>query len=292
MNIKKTIEEKAYAKLNISLDVSRRRADGFHDMRMVMQTVSLCDDISIELRNEPGIWAKSNLQYIPSDDRNLAVKAARLFFREAGIPNTGAVISMRKSIPVGAGLAGGSADGAAVFRALNRYYEGAVSEERLFALADETGSDVSYCMKGGTALVEGKGDIIRPIDPFPDCVFVICKPEFSVTTVELFKALDRVKLRIHPDTAGIIDAVEKKDIRQICRRIYNVFEDVPDRRMKTVSVIKRQLMDFGAEGAVMTGTGSAVFGIFTDAEKAAAACPALEKEYGFCVCASPVGQLM
>ena len=116
------IEEKAYAKLNISLDVTGRRDDGFHNMKMVMQTVSLCDDISIELRDEPGIWAKSNLQYIPSDDRNLAVKAARMFFREAGIEGTGAVVSMRKSIPVGAGLAGGSADAAAVLRALNRYY--------------------------------------------------------------------------------------------------------------------------------------------------------------------------
>ena len=284
------IREKAYAKLNISLDVSKLRPDGYHNMVMVMQSVSLCDDLKIEIVPGGSVCARSNLKYIPKDEKNLAVKAAKIFFHAIGNSTDGAVISMEKRIPVGAGMAGGSSDAAAVLRALNRYYGHALRREQLLEAAGEVGSDVPYCLVCGTALAEGRGEILTPLKPIPECTFVICKPDFSVSTPELFRAFDRMKLCAHPDTAGLISALNDGDLKQLCRRMYNVFEDVPDRRMRTVSEIKQKLLNGGAEGAVMTGTGSAVFGIFTDPSAADTVSAELEKEYGFCVSASPVGE--
>lgn len=286
-----TVKEKAYAKLNISLDVSRPRPDGYHDMKMIMQSVSLCDDISIVFTDGPGVSAECSLRYIPGNDRNLAVKAAKLYFSAAGIEG-GAFIRIKKNIPVGAGMAGGSTDAAAVLRALERHFGSPLGKERLLELAAATGSDVPFCLIGGTALAEGRGEILTPVAPMPECWITICKPEFSISTPELFAALDRVKLRMHPDTDGIINALEEGNLRQICMRMYNVFESVPDRRMKDAAQIKSRMLDAGALGTVMTGTGSAVFGVFAEKEKAEAACPALRKEYGFCCTAQPVGPMM
>lgn len=285
------INEKAYAKLNISLDVSRPRPDGYHDMKMVMQSVSLCDDISIILKDSPGFSAECSLRYIPGNEKNLAVKAAKLYFESAGIGG-GALIRIKKNIPVGAGMAGGSTDAAAVLRALERHFGNLLGKDRLLELAAAAGSDVPFCLIGGTALAEGRGEILTPLPPMPDCWITVCKPEFSVSTPELFAALDRIRLRMHPDTDGIIRALEEGNLRQICMRLYNVFESVPDRRMKDVAEIKSRMLDAGALGTVMTGTGSAVFGVFAEKEKAEAACPALEKEYGFCRTAQPTGRMM
>jgi len=286
------IEEKAYAKLNISLDVSKPRPDGFHDMVMVMQTVSLYDDLSIELNESGNVFAKANLQYIPSDNRNLAVRAAKLFFEAIEKKELGAVISMKKRVPVGAGMGGGSSDAAAVFRALNRHFNQFFSTAELLKLSEKVGSDVPFCVLGGTALAEGRGEVLTSLENIPDCTFVICKPEFSVSTPELFRALDRIKLRSHPDTAGLVKAICEKDLRGLCRRMYNVFEDVPDRRMHIVKEIKRKLIDGGADGTVMTGTGSAVFGVFKPDSTVEDLCKELRNEYGFCVCAKPVPSLL
>ena len=287
-----TIYEKAYAKLNISLDVSKPREDGYHDMVMVMQTVTLCDDITIRLLESGPVTASSNLRYIPGDDRNLAVKAAKLYLKKTGREQLGAKIHIQKRIPVGAGMAGGSSDAAAVLRGLNTAFGNELSRNDLMILAGETGSDVAFCLLGGTALAEGRGEILTPLRPFPDCFFVICKPEYSVSTPELFQALDKMKIRVHPDTQGLLEAVKTSDLKQICRRMYNVFEDVPDRRMKTIAEIKRKLMNAGAQGAVMTGTGSAVFGVFRDENKAEKAAEGLGKEYPFSVTAVPKGMLL
>ncbi len=286
-----TIYEKAYAKLNISLDVSKPREDGYHDMVMVMQTVTLCDDITIRLLESGPVTASSNLRYIPGDDRNLAVKAAKLYLKKTGREQLGAKIHIQKRIPVGAGMAGGSSDAAAVLRGLNTAFGNELSRNDLMILAGETGSDVAFCLLGGTALAEGRGEILTPLRPFPACFFVICKPEYSVSTPELFQALDKMKIRVHPDTQGLLEAVKTSDLKQICRRMYNVFEDVPDRRMKTIAEIKRKLMNAGAQGAVMTGTGSAVFGIFRDENKAERTAEGLGKEYPFSVTAVPKGML-
>ena len=275
-------EEKAYAKINISLDVTARRHDGYHDMLMVMQTVSLCDDIEVSLAENAPSSARCNLHFVPSDERNLAVKAANRFFERAGIQGMGAKINMHKRIPVGAGMAGGSSDAAAVLRALNRLCGKPFDAAGLCALAEEIGSDVPFCVEGGTMLASGRGEILSPLPPMPECSLVICKPEFSISTPELFKKLDSIKLRCHPDTGGIIEALESGDLMKLSRRMYNVFEDVPDRRHNTIAEIKSTMLDCGALGSIMTGTGSAVFGIFTDEEAANAACEVLKAEYKTC----------
>lgn len=285
------IKENAYAKINISLDVTGRRQDGYHDMVMIMQTVSLCDELTMTIGGE-GVSARSNLRFIPGDERNLAVKAAVKYLEAVGEPDKGVSIDIRKNIPVGAGMGGGSADAAAVLRGLNRAFGGRLSEEKLVGLASETGSDVAFCLVGGTMLATGRGEKLSPLPPMPPCFITVCKPDFSISTPELFKKLDSVHLKGHPDTAGLIAALEKGSLPELCRRMYNVFEDVGDRRMRTVSQIKGQLLDHGALGAVMTGTGSAVFGVFPDRSQAETACAALKKEYGFCCVTEAVDRLL
>ena len=282
------MEVKAYAKINLTLDVLGSRADGYHDLRMVMQTVSLADEVRIALNETGRVRARTNLQFIPGDERNLAVKAALRYLKEIGDTVHGADIEIHKRIPVGAGMAGGSADAAAVLRGMNELFERRVSDARLEEIAGDVGSDVPFCVRGGTVLAEGRGEVLSPLPPLPECVFVICKPDFSISTPELFKKLDMVRSHHHPDTAGIVAALKTRDLPQLCRRMYNVFENVDDRRMKAVAEIKSALLDRGALGAVMTGTGSAVFGIYGSESAAAAACDALKEDYGFCCTAKPV----
>ena len=286
------ITENAYAKLNLSLDVTGRRPDGYHDMVMVMQTVSLCDRVTVRRTGGSGVSARCSWRFIPSDERNLAVRAAQRYLEAAGEQGQGLSLLLEKDIPVGAGMAGGSSDAAAVLRGLNTLYGGRLSKEALLELAAAVGSDVAFCLAGGTALARGRGELLTPLSPLPDCCFAICKPSFSISTPELFRKLDSVQLRRHPDTVGILKALEAGRLDELCHRLYNVFEDVDDRRLRVVGEIKGRLLDFGALGALMTGTGSAVFGVFRDREAARAACGDLEKEYGFCRLAAPVGPLM
>jgi 4-diphosphocytidyl-2-C-methyl-D-erythritol kinase len=286
------ISEKAYAKLNISLDVTARRADGYHDMLMIMQTISLCDELTITPEHDGLVHAVTSLPYVPGDRRNLAVRAALRFLELVGDGDRGVKIAIRKNIPVGAGMAGGSSDAAAVLRALNRAYGGPLTLEELCAAGEDVGSDVAFCLRGGTVLASGRGEILRPIAPLPSCSFVVCKPDFSISTPELFRKLDEAKLSCHPDTDGLLAALEKGDLDGLCRRMYNVFEDVPDRRMRTIRAAKGALLDCGALGALMTGTGSAVFGVFRDRAAAEAACGTLKKEYRFCCTAEAVGALL
>ena len=285
------IKEQAWAKLNISLDVTGRRPDGYHDMVMVMQAVSLRDEVRIIKTGDSRVRAETNMRFIPSDERNLAVKAALCYLKAIGQAGQGLLIRIDKAIPVGAGMAGGSTDAAAVLRALNRLYGRPLSREALLELAGTVGSDVAFCVSGGTALAQGRGERLQALPAFPDCCFVICKPDFSISTPELFKKLDAAPLRRHPDTAGILQALEAGDLPSICHRLYNVFEDVDDRRLRAVAQIKSRLLDYSALGALMTGTGSAVFGIFSGEAAAEAAREALEKEVGFCRTAKPVGPL-
>ena len=286
------IREKAYAKLNLSLDVTSRRDDGYHDMVMVMQSVSLCDELLLRLDESGQIRASSNLRYIPSDERNLAVRAALRYFEAIGVQDQGLQIHMKKSTPVGAGMAGGSSDAAAVLRALNALYDRRLSRRELEELACAVGSDVAFCVAGGTALAEGRGEQLSDLPPLPPCHFLICKPGFSISTPELFRKLDESPVRRHPDTAGLVRAVEQGSLPELCRRMYNVFEDVPDRRMRTVAEIKSRMLDHGALSAIMTGTGSAVFGIFGEEEAARDAARVLSKEYSFCRVAQPVARLL
>ena len=286
------ITEKAYAKLNISLDVTARRPDGYHDMLMLMQTISICDELTIQPERDGLVHAVTSLPYVPGDKRNLAVRAALKFLELVDDGERGMKISLRKSIPVGAGMAGGSADAAAVLRALNRAYGDPLSARELCAAGEEVGSDVAFCLLGGTALASGRGEILQPLKALPPCAFVVCKPDFSISTPELFRKLDEAKLSCHPDTEGLLDALEKSDLDGLCRRMYNVFEDVPDRRMRTIRAAKGALLDCEALGALMTGTGSAVFGVFRDMSAAEKACETLKREYRFCRTAEAVGALL
>ena len=286
------VSEKAYAKLNISLDVTARRDDGYHDMLMIMQTVSLCDELTITPEQGGVVRASTGLPYVPGDKRNLAVRAALKFLELVGDEGRGMKIVMRKHIPVGAGMAGGSADAAAVLRALNRAYGNPFTAEQLCEAGETVGSDVAFCLRGGTALASGRGEILTPLPPLPPCRFVICKPEFSISTPELFRKLDQGRMNCHPDTEGLLAALQAQDLDGLCRRMYNVFEDVDDRRMRATRSAKGALLDRGALGAVMTGTGSAVFGVFRDEESAEAACAALKSEYRFCCVAEAVGPLL
>lgn len=287
----KTVHEKAYAKLNISLDVGKRREDGFHEMTMVMQSISLADAVTVTLNDTGKVRARTSLPFIPGDERNLAVKAALCYLEAIGRQGQGALIEIQKAVPVGAGMGGGSSDAAAVLRAMNALFDHALSTGELERLSCSVGSDVAFCVAGGTALATGRGEKLEALPALPDCAFVVCKPEFSISTPELFRKLDQMPLRRHPDTAGLMAAIREGQLGQVCRRMYNVFEDVDDRRMRTVADIKSRLLDAGALGAVMTGTGSAVFGVFAPGQALEGVCAPLRREYGFCESAVCVGRL-
>lgn len=271
--------EKAYAKINISLDVAGKMADGYHELKMVMESVSLYDDVKVRVDSGKGVNASTNLSYLPTDERNIAVKAAQLFFTEMKIQNKKAEIKIFKRIPVCAGLAGGSSDAAAVLRALNRMLGTGLSSDELEKMGERLGSDVPYCVAGGTMLAQGRGEQLTPLPAMPRCAIVVCKPAFSVSTSGIFSKLECEKIRHRPDTRGIIEALEKHSLAEIAHRVYNVFEDLPYKGKREIMEIKEAVLSLGAIGAAMSGTGPAVFGIFDDEEKACAAMDTLSKKH-------------
>lgn len=274
------MEVRAYAKLNLTLDVIARREDGYHDLRMVMQTVDLADTLTLSEEGPEGVRVSTNLRYLPGDERNLAAIAARKFWEANGCKGKSLAIDLQKRIPVCAGMGGGSSDAAAVLRALNELSGLNLSVQRLAEIGEQVGSDVPYCVLGGTALAEGRGERLTPLAPLPDCHIVICKPSFPISTPELFGCIDCRKIRCRPDTEGIMAALQSKDLAGVARRLYNVFEDVlTDRRGTEIAEIKNELISCGALGAAMSGTGPTVFGIFDDEEKAKTAFRSLKAHY-------------
>lgn len=286
-----TIHEKGYAKLNYSLDVRAKRTDGYHDLTMVMGSVSLWDDVEVSLRSDGQIEARCSLPWLPRDERNLAVRAARVFFDAMNDPLCGADIRIKKRVPVGAGMAGGSTDAAAVLRALNALTGMNFSVERLRDLALAVGSDVPYCITGGMMLAEGRGEVLSPLPELPGGWIVICKPPFSVSTAELFGRIDKRRITAHPDTQGLCAALRAGDLSGVARRMYNVFEEALPRSSAEIGSIRGTLLGAGALGAVMTGTGSAVFGVFEDRAAAAAAHDGLSRTYRECFLVRPVDML-
>ena len=283
------IQVRAWAKLNLSLDVTGRRDDGYHEMRTIMQSASLYDQLTVTLTDDGSFSASTNRRYLPNDDKNIAVRAARLFLLAAGLPDAGAHIDIRKRIPVCAGLGGGSADAAAVLRALNRLTGAGMTADALRALALQLGADVPYCIEGGTVLATGLGEQLSPLPPLPDCHILICKPPFPISTPVLFRRLDAAPPRHHPDTAGLIAALETGDLSELSRRMFNVFEfALPNRPRGEIRALCSQLLDHGALGAMMTGTGSAVFGLFRSPEKAKQAKAALAPRCEACFLARPL----
>ncbi len=265
----KEITVKSPAKINITLDVLGRREDGFHDVCMIMQTVDLYDTVTLKQR-QSGISVSSNLSYLPTDSNNIAWCAAELFFEESGI-NGGVDIYLEKHIPVAAGLAGGSGNAAAVLKGLNNIYGDIFTENRLAEISAKIGSDIPYCIKGGTMLAEGRGEILTPLAKMPEVVFVLAKPDINVSTAWVYRSLNVDGLVEHPDTAGCIKAIEDKDLNAVAVRMYNVLETVTSEKYKIIGELKSVMIDKGAMGSVMSGSGPTVIGMFDNMSMAEAA---------------------
>ena len=262
------VRERAYAKLNLTLDVLRKRPDGYHDMEMVMQTVDLYDTVDITLNDVPGIEVGISRDDLPKNLHNLAGKAAAEFLNFVN-ESVGVSVYITKNIPDKAGMAGGSADAAAVIRGLDKLLETRLSDKELLELCAKVGSDVPFCLRGGTALARGRGAVLTDLPALPRCGIVIVKPDFSVSTPALFGALDGQEIENRPDTAGFLDLLKAGDLPGMGKKLYNVFEPVlPPPERETVDAIKAHLLRNGALGACMTGTGSAVFGLFPSLEAA------------------------
>ncbi|MCL2222742.1 MAG: 4-(cytidine 5'-diphospho)-2-C-methyl-D-erythritol kinase [Oscillospiraceae bacterium] len=274
------VTSRAFAKLNLSLDIVSRMDNGYHNLKMVMQTINLCDEITIEcLSGGSGFSVVAGLPFLPHDERNITVKAAKIFFEHTGISGFHTKIHVVKNIPVCAGMGGGSADAASVLRMLNELFETDLDSDTLRSLGLLVGSDVPFCINGGTALAEGRGEILTDLPPLPLAHFVVCKPHFSCSTPQLFSLVHCEKIRARPDTSGLIVALKSGDLGGVARRMYNVFEDILPRGKSDVDEIKGVLLDLGALGAVMTGSGPTVFGVFDKENSAHNAYEHLKPEY-------------
>ncbi|MDD6022865.1 MAG: 4-(cytidine 5'-diphospho)-2-C-methyl-D-erythritol kinase [Oscillospiraceae bacterium] len=278
----------AHAKLNLTLDVVGKRPDGYHNLTMVMQEISLGDEITLTLGTKEPWKVISGSQEIPSDDSNLAVKAAKLFFSETGIDPDGLTVEIQKHTPVCAGMGGGSADGAGVLRLLYEHYGQPISREALFRIAENTGSDVPFALFGGTALAREKGQVLSRIPSMPDCDILICKPPFPVSTPALFRAIDSEVIERRPDTKAMLAALEQGSIEEVAKALYNVFEPVVAREHEEIHEIKSVMCCQGALAACMTGSGPTVFGIFTDHQAAEAAYQTLKTKYSDTYLVKPV----
>ena len=257
------IQLKALAKINLGLDVLRRREDGYHEVKMIMQTIGLHDDLEIRKTKTPGIQVKTNLYYLPTNENNLVYKAAKLLMDEFRIQD-GVSIQLKKRIPVAAGMAGGSSDGAAVLWGINQMYGLGLSMQALMERGVRLGADVPYCIQRGTALAEGIGEKLSVLPPMPKCTILIAKPGISVSTKFVYENLhaNDLKPEQHPDVDSMIEAMRQKDLGLLCSRMGNVLETVTIPAYPVINEIKRTMMDNGAIGSMMSGSGPTVFGIF------------------------------
>lgn len=261
------IDLKALGKINLGLDVLGRRANGYHDVRMVMQTVYLYDKIRIQKTGQTGIHLDTNLYYLPVNENNLACRAARILMDEFQIKE-GVTIHLEKHIPVAAGMAGGSSDGAAVLYGMNRLFGLGLSEEELMKRGVLLGADVPYCIMRGTVLAEGIGEILTPLAPMPRCYVLLAKPPVSVSTKLVYDKLDSHDIEEHPDIDGIIEGLRKQDLLQISASMGNVLEKVTVEEYPVIEKIKDLMKETGALNAMMSGSGPTVFGLFDDKAKA------------------------
>ena len=283
-----TLYEGAYAKINLTLDVLDKRSDGYHDLKSIMQTISVRDDIEIDVGTGKPWNLVCSMEGIPTNEENLAWKAADLFFKTVKKDPDGLEIRITKRIPVEAGLGGGSADAAAVLRALNRHYGSPLSILALAELGAQIGSDVPFCTVCGTAMVEGKGDRLRKLPDMPDCCFVICKPDFSASTAELYKKLDEKVIGKRPEHQAMESALLAGDLEKIAQNFYNVFDPVLTEDHLELNYIKSIFNSYGSLGQQLTGSGSAVFAIVQDFEYAAVICNMLKDNYPQVFIAKPV----
>lgn len=283
-----TLSEKAYAKLNLTLDILGKREDGYHDLKSVMQTISLYDLVEMDIGTGEDWKISCGRADIPCDERNLAWKAAKLYCDAVDYDPNGITIRIEKHIPSGAGMGGGSADAAAVLRILNCHLDNLLSVESLAELGAKVGSDVPFCVVGGTVMCEGRGEIMRCLPQIPNCCIVGCKPEFSVSTPVLFHKIDSVDIYEHPDNDAMEQAIASGSISTIAREIFNVFDPVVSQEHPEIDHIKSVCRSYGAIAAQMTGSGSVVFAVMPDRDSAEAARKELEKTYPQAFVAEPV----
>ena len=274
-----TLYEGAFAKLNLTLDVLGKREDGYHDLKSVMQTVSVRDDIEIDVGTGKAWCLKCDKEGIPTDERNLAWKAAKVYCDAMQKDPNGLEIRITKRIPSQAGMGGGSADAAAVLRALNRHYGNPLSIMALAELGAQVGSDVPFCVLCGTAMAEGRGEKLRKLPDMPDCIFVVVKPEFSVSTPELYQKIDSVTISKRPDHKAMESALLAGDLEKVAKNVFNVFDPVVTEAHLELNYIKSIFHNYGAISYQMTGSGSAVFAVVSEFEVAAVICSMLKENY-------------
>ncbi|MBR0469904.1 MAG: 4-(cytidine 5'-diphospho)-2-C-methyl-D-erythritol kinase [Clostridia bacterium] len=268
---------RSFAKINLTLDVLGRRENGYHDIKMIMQTLSLFDLLIID-KTDGKISVSTNLKYLPTTNKNIAYKAAEVFFERTGIRG-GAKIMIHKNIPVAAGLAGGSGNCAATLVAVNMLYGCPMSDTELIALGAELGADVPYCFEGGTQLAEGIGEKLTSLPPMPDAYVLLVKPPVSVSTGLIYEEIDSAPLTVRPDTEAVIDAIRNRDINGVADNLCNVMESVTAKMHPMVGGIKQKLLLNGALGAVMSGSGPTVFGLFDDFQKAKASADSFSLQF-------------
>ena len=279
----------APCKINLALDVLGRRDDGYHDMYMIMQSISLCDTVTVRSRGEGFALLARGLE-LPEGKKTLEQRAAEAFFAFAGLPMPGLEVELEKVTPAFAGLGGGSADVAALLRILRDVYAPHITQKELEGIGLQIGSDMPFCIHGGTALAEGRGEILTDLPPLPDCWIVLSKPEFGISTPTLFARLHEEGEKHHPDIPGMMDALSRGDLEGIARRLGNVFEDVLPQECGEVFGIKERLLSLGALGAAMSGSGPTVFGLFREEESAGHAFEVLKESYPQTFLARPVGR--
>lgn len=268
---------KALAKINLGLDVLRRREDGYHEVRMVMQTIHLYDRICLRRTRQPGIQVRTNLYYLPTNENNLVYRAAKLLMDEFDLPG-GLWIDLKKYIPVAAGMAGGSSDAAAVLFGVNRMYGLHLSREALMERGVQIGADVPYCLLRGTALAEGIGEKLTPLLPAPKCPLLIAKPPIAVSTRMVYENLKLTEDTVHPDLDGVLTAIEAGDLKGMAASMGNILEQVTCRRYPVISALKETMKQQGALNALMSGSGPTVFGLFEEKAQAKAAMRAIQEQ--------------
>ena len=257
------MELKALGKINLGLDVLGRRENGYHDVRMVMQTLYLYDQITIEKTEKPGIELSTNLFYLPVNENNLAYRAADLLMQEFGVEE-GVKITLEKHIPVAAGMAGGSSNAAAVLYGINRMFSLGLSQEELMERGVKLGADVPYCIMRGTVLAEGIGEILTPLPAMPRCTVLVAKPPISVSTKLVYEKLDAHEIENHPDIDGVLEGLERQDLKKIASSMGNVLERVTVEEYPVIVEIKEMMKENGALNAMMSGSGPTVFGLYSD----------------------------
>ena len=257
------MKRKAYAKINIALDAIGKREDGYHLLKMIMQTVDIYDEIELKKNNTNKIHVTTDKYYLPTDEKNLAFRAAKLFKDTYGIKD-GVDINIKKNIPVSAGMAGGSSDAATVLFLMNKVFNKNISKTSLEKLAVKIGADVPYCIEGGTALCEGIGEKITKLKPFKDKILIVVKPNFGVSTKDVYKNLDITKIHKHADIEGIIRCMGRDELYGVSTRMRNVLENVTIKKHRVIREIKDEMRNAGAVGTMMSGSGPTVFGFFED----------------------------